>query len=210
MLGNMELKKLAESWAVVILALIIFWPVGLILLYLKLRNNSKNKFKFSGVTKIIIGACSVFFGLIGAATEIDEPTGEVGLTIVMVSIFLAIGITFIYFGAKNIKEGKIYEKISNLINFQEVESIEEIAKNLKITEEKAKEYISKAISLGICKNEIEYKNNKIVYKNKVEEQVEKKKHERIVKCECCGGINHISDTEVKACEYCGMELTINK
>lgn len=206
----MELKKLAESWVVVILALIIFWPVGLIFLYLKLRNNSKNKFKFSGVTKIVIGACSVSFGLIGAATEIDEPTGEVGLTIVMVSIFLAIGIAFIYFGVKNIKEGKIYEKISNLINFQEVESVEEIAKKLKITEEKATEYISKAISLGICNNEIEYKNNKIIYKKKVEEQVEKKKHERIVKCECCGGINHINDTEVKACEYCGMELTINK
>lgn len=205
----MELKKLAESWVVVILALIIFWPVGLILLYLKLRNNSKNKFKFSGITKIVIGACSVSFGLIGASTEIDEPTGEVGLTIVMVSIFLAIGIAFIYFGVKNIKEGKIYEKISNLINFQEVESVEEIAKKLKITEEKVTEYISKAISLGICNNEIEYKNNRIIYKKKVEEQVEKKKHERIVKCECCGGINHINDTEVKACEYCGMELTIN-
>lgn len=205
----MELKKLAESWVVVILALIIFWPVGLILLYLKLRNNSKNKFTFSGTMKIIIGVCSVFFGLIGASTEIDQPTGEVGLTIVMVSIFLAIGIAFIYFGVKNIKEGKIYEKISNLINFQEVESVEEIAKKLKITEEKATEYISKAISLGICNNEIEYKNNKIIYKKKVEEQVEKKKHERIVKCECCGGINHINDTEVKACEYCGMELTIN-
>lgn len=97
----MELKRLAESWVVVILALVIFWPVGLILLYLKLRNNSKNKFKFSGITKIVIGVCSVSFGLIGAATEIDEPTGEVGLTIVMVSIFLAIGIAFIYFGAKN-------------------------------------------------------------------------------------------------------------
>lgn len=205
----MELKKLAESWVVVILALIIFWPVGLIFLYLKLRNNSKNKFKFSGITKIVIGACSVSFGLIGLSTEIDEPTGEVGLTIVMVSIFLAIGIAFIYFGVKNIKEGKIYEKISNLINFQEVESVEEIAKKLKITEEKATEYISKAISLGICNNEIEYKNNKIIYKKKVEEQVEKKKHERIVKCECCGGINHINDTEVKTCEYCGMELTIN-
>lgn len=206
----MELKKLAESWVVVILALIIFWPVGLILLYLKLRNNSKNKFKFSGITKIAIGVCSIFFGLIGAATEIDEPTGEVGLTIVMVSIFLAIGIACIYFGMKNIKEGKIYEKIGNLINFQEVESIEEIAKKLKITEEKAMEYISKAIYLGICNNEIEYKNNKIIYKKKVKEQIEKKKHERIVKCECCGGINHISDTEIKACEYCGMELIINK
>lgn len=205
----MELKKLAESWVVVILALIIFWPVGLIFLYLKLKNNSKNKFKFSGITKIVIGACSVSFGLIGLSTEIDEPTGEVGLTIVMVSIFLAIGIAFIYFGVKNIKEGKIYEKISNLINFQEVESVEEIAKKLKITEEKVAEYISKAISLGICNNEIEYKNNRIIYKKKVEEQAEKKKHERIVKCECCGGINHINDTEVKACEYCGMELTIN-
>lgn len=205
----MELKKLAESWVVVILALIIFWPVGLIFLYLKLRNNSKNKFKFSGITKIVIGACSVSFGLIGLSTEIDEPTGEVGLTIVMVSIFLAIGIAFIYFGVKNIKEGKIYEKISNLINFQEVESVEEIAKKLKITEEKVAEYISKAISLGICNNEIEYKNNRIIYKKKVEEQAEKKKHERIVKCKCCGGINHINDTEVKACEYCGMELTIN-
>lgn len=206
----MELKKLVESWVVVILALIIFWPVGLILLYVKLRNSSKNKFIFSGTMKIIIGVCSVFFGLIGAATEIDEPTGEVGLTIVMVSIFLAIGAVLIYFGMKNIKDGKIYEKIGSLINFQEVESVEEIAKKLKITEEKATEYISKAISLGFCNKEIEYKNEKIIYKKKIEAEVEKKKHERIVKCECCGGINHVSDTQVKACEYCGMELVINK
>lgn len=206
----MELKRLVESWVTVILALIIFWPVGLILLYLKLRNSSKNKFIFSGTMKIMIGVCSIFFALIGTAAEIDEPTGEVGVTIVMVSIFLAIGAAFIYFGMKNIKEGKIYEKIGNLINFQEVETVEEIAGKLKITEERAIEYISKAVSLGFCNNEIEYKNKKIIYKKKVEAEVEKKKHERIVKCECCGGINHINDTEVKACEYCGMELLINK
>lgn len=207
----MELgKKIYQSWVIVILGLIIFWPVGLILLYLKLRDNSKNKFTFSGITKIVIGACSIFFALIGTAAEIDEPTGEVGVTIVMVSIFLIVGAAFIYFGMKNIKDGKIYEKIGNLINFQEVESVEEIARKLKISEEKATEYISKAISLGLCNNEIEYRNNKIVYKKKIEAEVEKKKHERIVKCECCGGINHISDTEVKACEYCGMELMINK
>ncbi len=203
-------KKIYQYWIVVILALIIFWPIGLILLYLKLRDNSKNKFTFSGITKIVIGTCSIFFALIGTAAEIDEPTGEVGVTIVMVSIFLAIGIAFIYFGMKNIKDGKIYEKIGNLINFQEVESVEEIAKKLKITEEKAIEYISKAVLLGFCNNEIEYKNKKIIYKKKIQEEVEKKKHERIVKCESCGGINHISDTEVKACEYCGMKLLINK
>lgn len=206
----MELRKLTESWTIVILTLIIFWPVGLVLLYLKLRNNSKNKFIFSGTIKIIIGVCSIFFALIGTAAEIDEPTGEIVLTIVMVSIFLAIGVAFIYFGMKNIKEGKIYEKIKNLINFQQVESVEEIAKELKITEEKATEYISKAVSLGFCNNEIEYKNKKIIYKKKIEAEIEKKKHERIVKCECCGGINHINDTEAKACEYCGMELMINK
>ena len=206
----MELRKLTESWTIVILTLIIFWPVGLVLLYLKLRNNSKNKFTFSGTIKIIIGVCSVFFALIGTAAEIDEPTGEIVVTIVMVSIFLAVGVAFIYFGMKNIKEGKIYEKIRNLINFQQVESVEEIAKELKITEEKATEYISKAVSFGFCSNEIEYKNKKIIYKKKIEAEVEKKKHEHIVKCECCGGINHINDTEAKACEYCGMGLMINK
>lgn len=207
----MELnKKIYQYWIVVILALIIFWPVGLILLYLKLRNSSKNRFKISGTIKIIIGVCSIFFALIGTATEIDQPTGEVVVTIVMVSIFLAIGLAFIYFGMKNIKEGRVYEKIANLINFQEVESIEEIASKLKMTEDRATEYISKAVSLGFCNSEIEYRNNKIIYKKKMDAEVKKKKHERIVKCECCGGINHMSDTETKACEYCGMELLINK
>lgn len=203
-------KKIYQYWIIVILALIIFWPVGLILLYLKLRDNSKNRFIFSGTIKIAIGLCSVFFALIGTAAEIDQPTGEVGITIVMVSIFLVIGAILIHFGIKNIKEGKIYENIRNLINFQEVEKIEEIAKKLKITEEKATQYISKAVALGFCNNEIEYKNKKIIYKKKIEEEVEKKRHERIVKCECCGGINHMSDTQTKACEYCGMELLINK
>lgn len=207
----MELnKKIYQYWIVVILALIIFWPAGLILLYLKLRDSSKNRFKFSGTIKIVIGVCSVFFALIGTAAEIDQPTGEVVLTIVMVSILLIIGVAFIYFGMKNIKEGRVYEKIANLINFQEVEGIEEIARKLKITEERATEYISKAVLLGFCNSEIEYRNNKIIYKKKVEAEVEKKRHERIVKCECCGGINHISDTGAKACEYCGMELFIIK
>ncbi len=207
----MELdKKIYQYWIVVVLALIIFWPAGLILLYLKLRDSSKNRFKFSGTIKIVIGVCSVFFALIGTAAEVDEPTGEVVLTIVMVSILLIIGVAFIYFGMKNIKVGRVYEKVANLINFQEVESIEEIARKLQITEERATEYISKAVSLGFCNKEIEYKNKKIIYKKKIEEEVEKKKHERIVKCECCGGINHIDDTQAKACEYCGMGLMINK
>lgn len=203
-------KKIYQYWVVIILALIIFWPVGLILLYLKFRDNSKNKFIFSGTIKIIIGICSVLFALIGVAAEVDQPTGEVAVTIVMVLMFLAIGGAFIYFGVKNIKEGKIYENIRNLINFQEIESIEEIARKLKISEEKATQYISKAILLGFCNNNIEYKNKKIIYKKKIEKEVENKKHERIIKCECCGGINHINDTETKACEYCGMTLLINK
>lgn len=203
-------KKIYQYWIVIILALIIFWPVGLILLYLKFRDNSKNKFIFSGTIKIIIGVCSVLFALIGVAAEIDQPTGEVAVTIIMVSMFLALGGAFIYFGMKNIKEAKIYENIRNLINFQEVENIEEIARKLKITEEKAIQYISKAVTLGFCNNDIEYENKKIIYKKKIEKEEQKKKHERIIKCECCGGINHTNDTQTKACEYCGMELLINK
>lgn len=203
-------KKIYQYWIVIILALIIFWPVGLILLYLKFRDNSKNKFIFSGTIKIIIGVCSVLFALIGVAAEIDQPTGEVAVTIIMVSMFLALGGAFIYFGMKNIKEAKIYENIRNLINFQEVENIEEIARKLKITEEKAIQYISKAVTLGFCNNDIEYENKKIIYKKKIKKEEEKKKHERIIKCECCEGINHINDIQTKACEYCGMELLINK
>ncbi len=201
-------QKIYLSWTVVILTIIFCWPIGL--LYLKFKDTSKNKLIFAGKTKIVIGIFSVFFGLVGLTTEMEDTSDDLLIGIILITFFLSLGIYLIYIGIKNIKEGKIYDQLVYLIKYEKIENMQDIAERLKINLNDTNKYMVKAISMKYIDEEIECKNGKIIYKRQVVEKEEKKKKEHIVKCNSCGGINTVIEGENSICEYCGMQLFIRK
>lgn len=209
--GDMNSKNnVYSSWAVIIILFIIFWPVGLILAYLKLKSESKNKFIFGGKVRIICGVCSLLFALLGISVEISEPSEDTAIGITLIIIFLALGAFLVKIGIDKIRAGKIYDKIANLINIQSIEKVQDISNILGFNENKTLEYISKTIELGLCHAKIDYQTKKIINEKQVNEKVEKKNKEHIIKCECCGGINKVIEDNDNVCEYCGMELYVKK
>lgn len=203
-------RKTNMSWSVVIVALLLFWPVGLFLLYLKGKENTKNRFIFSGRIKIAIAIFSIFFALVGFATEIEDPSDDLLIGIMLIAFFLGIGIFLLRKGIQNINDGKICEKIAYMINYQKIETVQQIADKLQISLDKATYYVSKTMELGLCDEDIECRDEKIINKKHIREKEEKKKKQRVVKCESCGGINHVTEGESTVCDYCGMGITIQK
>ena len=202
-------KKTNMSWSIVIVALLIFWPVGLYLAYLKGKENTKNRFIFSGRVKIAIAIFSIFFALVGFATEIEDPSDDLLIGVMLIAFFLGIGIFLLKKGIQNINDGKTCEKIAYMINYQKIETVQQIADKLQISLDKATYYISKTMELGLC-DDVECKDEKIINKKQIREKEEKKKRQRVVKCESCGGINHVMESESAVCDYCGMGITIEK
>lgn len=203
-------KKMNLSWGIIILILIFFWPAGLVLIYLKSKESIKNKISFSGKIKIGIGLFSIFIGLVGFSVEVEERSEDFMLGMVLVAFFLGIGAFLLKKGIDNIKEGKIYDKIAYMINFRKIESVQKIADNLQISLDKTMYYVSKTIELGLCDEDIDYRDEKIINRKFAKEKAEKEKKRRVVKCESCGGINHIYEDESATCEYCGMDVSLNK
>ena len=202
-------KKTNMSWSIIIVALLIFWPVGLYLVYLKAKENTKNRLIFIGRVKIAIAISSIFFALVGFATEIEDPSDDLLIGVMLIAFFLGIGIFLFRKGIQNINDGKTCEKIAYMINYQKIETVQQIADKLQISLDKATYYISKTMELGLC-DDVECKDEKIINKKQIREKEEKKKRQRVVKCESCGGINHVTEGESTVCDYCGMGITIQK
>ena len=203
-------KKTNMSWSIIIVALLIFWPVGLYLVYLKAKENTKNRLIFTGRVKIAIAISSIFFALVGFAAEIEGPSEDLLIGVMLIAFFLGIGIFLLKKGIQNINDGKICEKIAYMINYQRIETVQQIADKLQISLDKATYYISKTMELGLCDEDIECMDEKIINKKHIREKEEKKKKQRVVKCESCGGINHVTEGESAVCDYCGMGITIQK
>ena len=203
-------KKVYLSWGAIILAMIVFWPVGLILLYLKYNENKKVFFNFKGKIKLIIGICLILFGVIGFFTEIEKKSEDIIIGIILGIFFISIGAYIFKKGMENIKEGKIYEKIVYMVEFLKVENVKEIAKELQIDVDTAKYYLSKTIKLGLCDKDIIYEDGKIINKKRIIEENERIRKQRAVKCNCCGGITRVMKDEYGTCDYCGMELPDGK
>ena len=76
------------SWPVIILALIIFWPVGLFLIFKRFTMDKKAAVSAGGKGLKALGVGLVIFGAIGFAACISEPDAAGGA---VVAFFFIIG-----------------------------------------------------------------------------------------------------------------------
>lgn len=99
-----ENEKWYTSTSAIIITLICFWPVGLVLLYLRLSEKNKRTKKYKDKSNIMIGCGMALagFGIIGLSCSIGEDDVAVGIACATI-IFILPGVILMLLGAKRKK-----------------------------------------------------------------------------------------------------------
>lgn len=198
------------SWPVIILALCIFWPVGIFLI---IKRVSVDKKTAMGAGKLIggIGIASYCIAGIGFIACLSD--GFASDDIGMILFFGIAGFALQKVSQKIKREAEDVKKYLSVIVNGNERQIDVIASSMGKSYDVAKNDIQKLINKGYLKNAyINEGTREIVLPNIIQEQsgdmtntssvnVETK----IIACPCCGANNTIVG-DIGECEYCGSPL----
>lgn len=206
-----ETQKLSAwySWPSIIFFIILFWPLGLFLLY-KRTTSDKVAALSTGKLPRVLGIVFYCFAALGILACVDE--GFQPSDIVMIIIFASAGVSLRLTGKKiknNAENIKLY--LSVIVNGN-VTSIDQIASSVGKPYAIVTRELRVLIAKGYLKNayindgarEIILPDRSTV-SNSSSGSVTAAQTTRIVTCPCCGANNTISG-DLGECEYCGSPV----
>ncbi len=199
------------SWPIIILALCIFWPVGVFLI---IKRISVDKKAAMGAGKLIggIGIASYCIAGIGFVACLSEGFGSDDIG--MILFFGIAGFVLQKVSKKTKKDAEDVKKYLSVIVNENERQIDVIASSIGKSYDVAKNDIQKLISKGYLKNAyINEGTREVVLPNtEIQEQVGATVNtttnsvtKKIVACPCCGANNTIIG-DMGECEYCGSSL----
>ncbi|MGX7023711.1 hypothetical protein [Vagococcus hydrophili] len=192
---------------------IIFWPVGIFLVYRKIVGN-KEALYYDGkgifISSIILILCAIA-GIYGAFNE--EETIAIIFTAIL--CFLAPGVLLFLKARTMKKNSEKFKKYSAMIIYQNVTKISDISSAVDLPMDTVKSDIEMMIKNNYFPNSyMDESRMEIILPNRqVKEDEafarEKARHARVVKCEGCGAEQEIAEGNIMKCEYCGSLLENN-
>lgn len=207
------------SWGLIMVAILVFWPVGLYLLLRKTRSSRKatlaeNNFMLLKKASYVVVAVTLYsiirttMTMFSVATITDVPMMRMVLggleELFTRSLFLIGGLILWRYSNKMLKKAKGLKQYITVIVNQEIYYISQIARTMNITEKKVIEDLKYMIANHYFENAyIDQVERKIVLqplKKDTQAQQRVKKHS--ILCSGCGAMNTVVE-ESQACEYCG-------
>jgi hypothetical protein len=220
--NNVQQKK-STSWGVIILLLIIFWPVGLFLLYRKITGDKTEALKNSKIFNIfgwvfIAFAVIYLFMVITGNAKTEGGSSAVG-SLMVAFVFFGGGGAFMIYTAKKMKVNaeRLKKYIAIVINNNET-YIDNIAAAVPSSYEQTTKDLQKMIDNGYFENAyIDVSKREIVLPNKNPVQTHSisnipmnspvnEPQIKAVVCRNCGANNKVVEGQVCECEYCGSVL----
>ena len=203
------------SWPAIIIALLVFWPVGLFLIIKRISLDKKTAMVAGKLIKII-GIVSCSFAVLGFLVSISDgfDSADVG----MILFFGIAGAVLLRLSNKIKKEAdSVKQYLSIIVNGGE-RQLDAIASATGKDYEVVKKDVQKMIDKGFLKNAYINENTRevvlasaaapaaantgnIFAKNASAAAAQT----RVVSCPCCGANNTISG-DIGECEYCGSPL----
>ena len=211
MMANTEKKKekKTRSWGWVIFWFILFWPVGLILLFRKINSDRatilKDGKKVTIMSVVLMGlGVLIFMAILGGSTD----------TYTFLWAFALIGGgIWVFFVARKMKiDGERYKKYITLVVNQNQTSIDNIAPNVGVSYEVAANDLQKMIDLGyFIGGYINVAQREIVLSKTAPQQSSQtdtatQVQEKVTTCRSCGANNRVIVGRIVECEYCGSPL----
>lgn len=210
------------SWNRIILLLVLFWPVGVYLLYKKVSLDKSAVLKNSKTIKIvgiIFIVLSVIFSVMLITGEIEGSNSVVDDILTLV--FLVIGGVFMIYTSKKLQlQGEKFKKYISIVINNEETSIDNIASAMNVSYEEAVNDLKIMIDKGYFLNAyVDLGSREFVIRKKQYEPINVKKNSsfnevkeekpkmKVVVCRNCGGNNTILEGEISECEFCGSPLS---
>ena len=130
-----------NTWVIVI-AFIVCWPIGIVLLIMRVNSSKQNMFDGSTTTKVcmILGVILILAGLSSFSNSFLA-----GL------FYTAGGAALIYYGLNNKKKVERYKGYIDLIANQHIHSLDTISTTMNVTYDVVKNDIQTLISKGTFK-----------------------------------------------------------
>ena len=208
------------SWAVVILLIIFFWPIGLFLLIKKLAadktatiSSGGKGLKVTGIVLIVFASCG-FLGFLSSATSYGMESADVAPLIALL-FFAAGGVVCLRKANKIKKESKDIKQYLSIIVNGNVRQLDAIASTTGKSYNVVHKDIKNMIDKGYLKNAyIDEGMREVVLPNVAPVTTQNTvgttvntvtAKTKIVTCSCCGANNTITG-DTGECEYCGSPL----
>lgn len=198
------------SWPVIILALCVFWPVGIFLI---IKRVSVDKKTAMGAGKLINGIAIASYCIAGLGFLVCLSDGFGSEDITMILFFGIAGFVLQKVAQKIKKDADDVKKYLSIIVNGNEKQIDAIAASMGKSYDVAKTDIQKMINKGYLKKayinegtrEIILPNNNIQEQNGTVGNDAANIATKIVACPCCGANNTIVG-DMGECEYCGSPL----
>ena len=198
-MGNTQ-KKLIP-WGVIVLFLIVFWPIGLALLVIRLASDRASTLK-DGSTVIKIAVFLIILAIIFLAAGVTAW-----------GVILIIGAACLIFYSRKMKiTGEKYKRYIGIVVNHNMSSIDQIASAMPVPYDEAVADLEKMVKLGFFPNAyINLDARELVLpKQNVQPAAGQPgvipPQVSVKTCTSCGANNSIIAGHVSACEYCGSPL----
>jgi len=193
----------------IIVLLIVFWPVGLFLLYRFLTNDRTNLMRNSNIMRnfgigfVVFGGLALVSSLSSTSQAADDGTSSLIGLLVMSVLFVAGGVLMILQSNKIKAYAKKYKQYIDLVINHEIDGIPRIAeiigKDQRTVQDDLQEMINKEFFPSAF---IDLQNNRIAMPGRPVPTV----NTRILKCQYCGATNVVDDNQLALCMYCRSGL----
>ncbi|ATW26804.1 hypothetical protein [Candidatus Formimonas warabiya] len=214
--NNQNLLKNTEinwwlSWPMIVVAFIVFWPVGAFLL-LRRINIDKKTALISGKVITIIGWAGISLAVLGFFVSISQGIGKDDIG--AITFLLVAGIVLLLVGKKTVKDAEMYKRYIDIVVNQEITSIDNIAATLNVSYESAREHLERMMKKGYFEGAFIDESAREIVLSKKQSQGHTEKgtgladHMVVVLCKNCGANNTVAKGTIGECEYCGSHISV--
>ena len=208
----MKEKAQGLSWPMVIVVLFLFFPAGIPILILKVKNEKQNYIKNAKVMRIlgiVLFVMWVFYITVPLTNSQEyklSTQSYIMTAIVCAVLFIGGGILLIRFSGLYKKKGEKFQKYSNIINIKGQTNIDSVASEMSLSYETVSLDIREMIEAGFFGEAyVDEQERRIIISSLEKAKTEAEKNKKAVNCPACGAPNTLYNGEGK-CEYCGMTI----
>lgn len=199
------------QWLVIMACFIMYWfiPIGILLLWLKMRSDLKATLGVTAVLKAIawlfVGVASLVL-VIALFTDGFSENSPVPAFTVLLSCFVGLLIAASVANRKAI----LYQKLISIVVNDGITSIDEISQILNRPYEKVYRYLNRLINRKWLVNAyISEVKREIVFLDCAKEKKAKEREPEeytIAYCKSCGAQKAVAVGKIDTCNFCGSKL----
>ncbi|MEQ8235210.1 MAG: hypothetical protein ABRQ23_00355 [Syntrophomonadaceae bacterium] len=208
------MEKQETSWGWIIFWLIIFWPVGLFLVFKKLSTDKSALMSGKTGTLSAAGWILIVIGAVGSIGIVSDPSNDSAGGIIVGLAMIVGGVIVLRKASETKKTAAKYKKYIDIVVNHNIRSIDNIAATVGLSYDVAVKDLQDMINIGYLKDayinqgnrEIVLKQNESAAYAQASTSDQAATQKLAVRCPGCGANNVVVVGRVLECEYCGTPI----